>query len=92
VGDVQVFFTPTDDGYRLQIAFPRTFLEGAAGGEIDGFGFDLAIDDADAPGQFPRQAQLIWSGRADNFVNPRNFGEVNLKQEKDEKQVRVTVW
>lgn len=87
---VEALFTPTDEGYRLQIALPLNFLEQIAGGEVDRFGFDLAIDDADTPGQ--RQAQLIWSGRADNFVNPRNFGEVNLQPEKEEKQVRVTVW
>lgn len=87
---VEAVFNPTDDGYRLQIALPRAFLEQAARDEVNGFGFDLAIDDADEPGQ--RQAQLVWSGRADNFVNPRHFGEVSLQPEKDGKQVRMTVW
>jgi lysophospholipase L1-like esterase len=87
---VEAVFTPTDEGYRLQVALPLKFLEQAAGGEVDSFGFDLAIDDADTPGQ--RQAQLVWSGRADNFVNPRNFGEIYLKPDQGEKQVRITVW
>ncbi|HIE52116.1 MAG TPA: hypothetical protein EYP85_10185 [Armatimonadetes bacterium] len=90
LNQIRAHYTPTDEGYAVQLAMPLAVLQQVAGGPLDSFGFDLAIDDADVPGQ--RETQLIWAGRANNFVNPRCFGEVSLKPDLEEGTVRLTVW
>lgn len=60
------------DGYRVQLRVPFTAL-GATQGLL---GFDLAINDADDGGQ--RESQLMWTGGATAYLDPREFGELEL--------------
>jgi hypothetical protein len=82
-------YTPTPRGYVFQLTMPRAALAGLAGGPVESFGFDVAVDDADQPGQ--RKAQMIWAGVAENFINPRYFGEISLRHPAPG-NARLTVW
>jgi hypothetical protein len=82
-------YTPTPKGYVFQLTMPRAALAGLAGGPVESFGFDVAVDDADQPGQ--RKAQMIWAGVAENFINPRYFGEISLRHPAPG-NARMTVW
>ncbi len=73
--EVKPLQEPMRGGYRLTLDLPRALLDRAAGRRVERFGFDLAVDDSDEP---DRQAQLLWLGRTDNFVNPRRLGELSL--------------
>ncbi len=76
------------DGYRAELVLPRAALDEAAGRHVTSLGLDIAVDDADSA---QRKSQLIWLGRADNFVNPRRFGELRLDQPVPHGTVRVRV-
>jgi hypothetical protein len=43
---------------------------------LDSIGFDLAVDDADLTGH--RETQMMWAGRADNYLDPSQFGAVSF--------------
>jgi len=64
--------TPT--GYLIEARVPWSLSP--SGKAPDTFGFDIAIDDSDAPPDqtTSRKAQIMWRGRADNFRNPKMYG------------------
>ncbi|MCC7495482.1 MAG: hypothetical protein IT204_24240 [Fimbriimonadaceae bacterium] len=76
-------------GYRLTLDLPRPLLDQIAGRRVTALGFDVAVDDADG-GQ--RQTQLMWLGRADNYINPRCLGELRLDDPAPLGALRVTVF
>lgn len=76
-------------GYRMTLDLPRALLDEVGGRRVTALGFDLAVDDADAA---QRKAQLMWLGRADNYVNLRRLGELRLDEPAPAGAVRVTVF
>jgi len=90
LNQAQVRYTRTAEGYQVQVGIPFQVLQRVAGQPLESFGFDLVMDDSDVAGQ--RKTQLAWAGYANNFLNPRAFGEVMLKPEVAKGTVKVTVW
>lgn len=76
------------DGYLVELAIPLSFIKNRTGEPLDSIGFDLAIDDADLTGH--RETQMMWAGRADNYLNPASFGAVAFHPLPD-RAVRVAV-
>jgi hypothetical protein len=69
---------PVASGWALELALSWNELgiERPEAGYT--FGFDLAIDDADAAPE-RRERQLIWHGRADNYRSTAGFAAVRLR-------------
>jgi lysophospholipase L1-like esterase len=76
------------DGYLVDLAVPLAFIQKRTGEPLDSIGFDLAIDDADWTGH--RETQMMWAGRADNYLDPSQFGALSFHPVPDH-AVRVTV-
>jgi hypothetical protein len=76
------------DGYVVDMAVPLSFIKARTGEPLDSIGFDLAVDDADLTGH--RETQMMWAGRADNYLDPSQFGAVSFAPVPDH-AVRVTV-
>lgn len=76
------------DGYLVDLAVPLAFIKKRTGEPLDSIGFDLAIDDADLTGH--RETQMMWAGRADNYLDPSQFGALSFHPLPDH-AVRVTV-
>ncbi|NUP99633.1 MAG: hypothetical protein HUU35_07245 [Armatimonadetes bacterium] len=78
-----------DDGYTLTLDLPRALLDEIAGRRVTRLGLDLGVDDSDSNG---RECQLMWLGRADNYVNPRRLGEFRLDDPAPLGSLRLTVF
>ncbi|HIE52785.1 MAG TPA: tetratricopeptide repeat protein [Armatimonadetes bacterium] len=77
-------------GYELQLSVPLKTLAEIAGEPLTAFGFDLSVTDEDSSLQSP--VRFFWLGEADDFVNPRRYGEVSLTDTLAPGTVRVGVF
>ncbi len=68
----------TDSGYQIDVSFPWTSLGNFTPAGNEKLGFDLAIDNAGASGT--RNAQWIWSGGTNFYVDPSQWGTLVLKK------------
>ncbi len=57
-----------EDGYRVWVELPLAMIEARRGEAWGGIGFAIGINDADNGGT--RKTQMMWSGIADNYLNP----------------------
>ncbi len=69
--DLRVSAKLAEHGYRVQVQVPLTEIEARRGEDWGGIGFDVGINDADNGGT--RKTQMMWSGIADNYLNPAYF-------------------
>lgn len=81
--------TYTATGYRVELDFPRAVLDAIGGRRVVEFGLDVAVDDADTTG---RDVQMMWLGRADNYINPCRLGDICLENRAGPNTVRVTLF
>ena len=79
----------TKSGYAVEEELPLAFLNELAGAEVSSIGFDVAVDDADW--QWARDAQMVWAGVAENYLDPSAFGRLVLGEQTVEDAV-VTLW
>lgn len=77
------------DGYRLCLLLPWQALEGVAGQRLERWGFDVAVDDNDGAG---REAQWVWCGDAENYLNPARYGVVERGSLSPSLEVRGFLW
>jgi len=80
---------PQADGYTVDLALPLAFVKARTGEPLEAIGFDLGIDDADLTGR--RESQMMWSGPADNYLDPSRFGAIVFGEQTERNVVRVTV-
>lgn len=66
--DISVLAAQSEDGYRVRVELPLRAIEARRGAGWDGLGFDLGINDADDGGT--RKSQMMWSGTAENYIDP----------------------
>lgn len=78
----------TENGYECVLELPLTALGFRPG--IDHFiGFDVVLDDCD--GGRKRDSQLVWSGTADNYLNPSWYGSLRLGDGDHTPSMRLTI-
>lgn len=58
----------SDTGYRVRVDLPLEAIEARRGDDWGGIGMDVGVNDADHGGW--RRCQMMWSGTADNYVDP----------------------
>ncbi|MFZ0034456.1 MAG: sugar-binding protein [Sedimentisphaerales bacterium] len=75
-GDIKFALVTTDNGYRLEVAFPWSTLgtKPFAGAKI---GLDVHVNDDDDGGE--RDTKITWHDTQDNaWQNPQSFGNAEL--------------
>lgn len=70
--DIAVTGAITEGGYRVRLDVPVAAIESRRGEQWGGIGVDVGINDADNGGW--RRCQMMWTGTADNYINPGFLG------------------
>ncbi|MGD9498435.1 MAG: GDSL-type esterase/lipase family protein, partial [Armatimonadota bacterium] len=66
--DMSVLGALAERGYRVRVEVPLAAIEARCGAAWEGVGFDVGINDADDGGT--RRSQMMWSGTAENYIDP----------------------
>jgi len=76
---VQIAYTPTEDGYLIEIFVPKDVLSGIS--LVDGavFGMNVSVSDADNAGQ--GQKAVLSTSPVRTYADPRTFGKITLVPE-----------
>ncbi len=76
LADLAVTCARTPSGYSAQVDLPLAAVTEMRGAAWAGLGFDVGVNDADGGGV--RKCQMMWTGFADDFLNPGYLGGLYL--------------
>ena len=75
--DIRVAAKAGDGRYAVTVELPLPAIRARRGGDWGGIGLDVGVNDAD---RGERKTQMMWTGIADNYLNPAYLAGVYPRQ------------